>query len=128
MNPTKEQIEAVVEWWAERTFKTERHNNGDFQQSSFANVFASAPDDSKRNEFKSLLFDKLSNWPQEPGYYQDMMLSVDYDPNVPLREIGDKLGFGYMTYPCKTFTRFSEGKFIGRNGYGSNFENIGPES
>lgn len=133
MKPTKEQIEAVAEWWAVKTFDTAMNqNNGDksptgdmtfMLMNMLAETNRSKGDKANRDKFKNSIIKQLSELDFENGWH---VLSVDYDPCQALYDACKESGIDCHMLPCKTHTQWDKQNtsFIGKYQYGGQFETI----
>lgn len=125
--PTLQQIEAVAEWWAVRTFDhVINQNNGDDSfhgrlamtlKTQLAHIDRNKGNGDARDKFKECIIKQLELNPSQIFY-------CDYDPNKPLRAACDYAGIGYNALPIKSHTQLDGDKFIGKYQYGGKFETI----
>jgi hypothetical protein len=133
MKPTKEQIEAVAEWWAVRTFdKVFNQNNGDNSPNGgigflLANTAAMQAREKTGVEARLNFKVEIVKHLESVTDFYEMQLDVDYNPNLPLHDICVRSGVDTGMLPCKTFTLWDrqENCFRGRYQYGGPWETIG---
>jgi len=120
---TKERAEKVAQWWADRTFASDNQGTtGSAKLDYMINYHhkeSDQPTESQILKFKESITQYLIS--EKSG---DLELIVDYHPNDPLAIACVVADIDTSLLPRKTFSLYRAGEFIGRNGYGSDFEKI----
>jgi len=123
---TDEQIEKIVNWWAEKvrapkfnglTEQERKDPRNDAYQLSemMASALVKPISGSQLNEFKKVLAEKI----RDLDWY-DINLAVDYDPTRILADAAEQAGIPKTNFPWKTTMFFDmNGKIKTRSGYGA---------
>lgn len=114
-------IEIAANWWADQLFTHTDMNNGEPLHGGLGSLLASLekaedrPGDKEKyiEAFKKYVADRLQN-------HTEVYLGVDYDPDMPLREILKRAGLDEnRTHPWKTGMAITERWVQVSCGYGA---------
>lgn len=137
----EDEIEAAVNWWADKLAGGHFQDNGDAYQSVFATLArseTSAPTDDQLTAFRDRLRDEIGHairshdsWridePMWGGCTEGRCVSTDYGPEPLLRRSADAAGINDMRFPIKTVMWISPGQVKVACGYGKPAEVIYPK-
>lgn len=120
----RELAELTAEWWANNLKKPIFDNGDDSPAGIFTSILQQSlvteVTDSQLNAFKNKLADFVEKALDEDKF--DIMLSVDYNPCLPLYEIAKACGISEHNFPIKSHTNTKKERVMARLGYSGEFK------